>query len=384
MKDVRKRLIKKARRVVVKVGSAVLSVAPTEGAEGAGAEPDIFTRLAEEIHLAKKGGRVVVLVSSGAIAMGMRKMPTLKARMVHLSIPERQAIAAAGQSSLMARYDDAFSLFSERVAQILLTQDDLADRKRFLNARNTLTTLLGFRMVPVINENDTVAVDEIKFGDNDNLSALVTNLVEAELLVMLTDIDGICDRDPKKDRSAKMIPLVEDIDSLDVDWTTETSLYGRGGISSKVEAARKAAHFGCATVVANGMTPGILTRVLSGEDVGTFILPKEDRLTSKKHWIAYSTRPSGRVFMDEGARSALLKGGKSLLPSGIKKVDGTFEAGEVIHCVGLDGMEFARGVTNYSSPELERIKGLKTSEIEGVLGYKVYDEVIHRDNLVVL
>jgi glutamate 5-kinase len=384
MKDVRKRLIKKARRVVVKVGSAVLAGAPTEGAEGAGTEPDIFTRLAEEIHLAKKGGRVVVLVSSGAIAMGMRKMPTLKARMVHLSIPERQAIAAAGQSSLMARYDDAFSLFSERVAQVLLTQDDLADRKRFLNARNTLTTLLGFRMVPVINENDTVAVDEIKFGDNDNLSALVTNLVEAELLVMLTDIEGICDRDPKKVRSAKMIPLVEDIDSLDVDWTTETSLYGRGGISSKVGAARKAAHFGCATVVANGMTPGILTRVLSGEDVGTFILPKEDRLTSKKHWIAYSTRPSGRVFMDEGARSALLKGGKSLLPSGIKKVDGTFEAGEVIHCVGLDGMEFARGVTNYSSPELERIKGLKTSEIEGVLGYKVYDEVIHRDNLVVL
>lgn len=385
MKELRKKLIKKARRVVVKVGSAVLT-ALREG-EGGGegkAGEDVFSRLAEEIHGARKAGREVVLVSSGAIAMGAEKLSFGRAPRQPFTIPERQAIAAVGQSSLMARYDGAFSRFSERTAQVLLTHDDFADRRRFLNARNTLTTLLRLGIVPVINENDTVAVDEIKFGDNDNLSALVTNLIEAELLVMLSDIDGICDRDPKTDRSARMIPVVEDIDSLKVEWTGETTLFGTGGMRSKVEAARKAAHFGCATVVANGLTPGVLTSVLAGEDVGTLILPMEDRLTSKKHWIAYSSRPSGRVYMDEGARTALLKGGKSLLPSGIKKVDGTFEAGEVIHCVDLEGIEFARGVTNYSSRELDEIKGLKTKEIEGVLGYRVYDEVIHRDNLVVI
>jgi glutamate 5-kinase len=385
MRDLRKKLIHKARRVVVKVGSAVLAGAPVEGGVREGKPvSDIFTRLAEEIHKAREGGREVVLVSSGAIAMGVKKLATFEGGRIPATIPERQAIAAAGQSSLMARYDSAFSEFSERVAQVLLTHDDLANRKRFLNARNTLTTLLGFDIVPIINENDTVAVDEIKFGDNDNLSALVTNLIEAELLVMLTDIEGICDKDPKADSQAKMISFVEDVDSLDVAWECTPTLYSTGGIKSKLEAASKAAHFGCAVVVANGFTPGVLTSVLAGEDVGTFIMPKEDRLTSRKHWIAYSTRPSGRVFMDEGARTALLKGGKSLLPSGIKKVDGTFEAGEVVHCVGLDGMEFARGVTNYSSVELKKIKGLKTKEIEGVLGYKVYDEVIHRDNLVVL
>jgi glutamate 5-kinase len=340
MRDKRKKLIHKARRIVVKVGSAVLAGAPVKGGVREGKPvSDVFTRLAEEIHKAREGGREVVLVSSGAIAMGVKKLATLEGGRIPATIPERQAIAAAGQTSLMARYDSAFS---------------------------------------------TVAVDEIKFGDNDNLSALVTNLIEAELLVMLTDIEGICDKDPKADPKAKMISFVEDVDSLDVAWECTPTLYSTGGIMSKLEAASKAAHFGCAVVVANGFTPGVLTKVLSGEDVGTFIMPKEDRLTSRKHWIAYSTRPSGRVFMDEGARSALLKGGKSLLPSGIKKVDGTFEAGEVVHCMGLDGMEFARGVTNYSSVELEKIKGLKTKEIEGVLGYKVYDEVIHRDNLVVL
>lgn len=374
MKDRRHRIIKKAKRVVVKVGSAVVA----SNASG----PDIFHRLAAEVRSLAASGREAVIVSSGSIALGVKKLG-LKARPV--SIPERQAVAAVGQGSLMSRYEAAFSIHDIRVAQVLLTHDDLSSRKRFLNARNTLTTLLRMAIVPVINENDTVAVEEIKFGDNDALSALVTNLVEADLLIILSDVDGLFDRDPRVYANAVKVPVVEDIDSLDLVSLAEgAGVHGTGGIRSKCAAALKAAHFGAATVIANGNTPGVLESILRGEDTGTLILPREDRLTSRKHWIAFSTRPTGRVHVDEGAQNAILKGGKSLLPSGIQDVDGSFDAGEVVHCVDSKGMEFARGVVNYSSVEIMRIKGLKTSELERVLGYKVYDEVIHRDNLVVL
>ena len=382
MGSVRKEIIGSAKRVVVKVGSAVVTGihAYIDDPKAAPVSEGIFSRLAEEIHGAKERGVEVVIVSSGSIALGLKKID-MGGR--PSTIPERQAVAALGQTSLMALYESAFGPFKTMTAQLLLTGDDLADRRRFLNARNTLTTLLGLGVVPIINENDTVAVDEIKFGDNDNLSALVTNLVEADLLIILTDIDGVFDRDPKGDASAKLIGVVEDVDSLDVDWGKAGRL-GTGGIRSKVEAAKKAAHFGAATVIANGFTDGVIGKVLGGENVGTLIMPEEDRLTSKKHWIAYSTRPSGRLFMDDGAKKALTVGGKSLLPSGIKKVEGTFDAGEVVHCVDMEGMEFARGVANYSSAETLKIMGRKSAEIEGVLGYRVYDEVIHRDNLVVL
>lgn len=375
MKDRRKKIIRKSKRIVVKVGSAVVAAPPVGGV-------DIFDRLAAEISLLRKAGKDTAVVSSGAIALGVRKLG-LKDR--PSTIPERQAVAAVGQGSLMAHYDAAFNRLGEKSAQVLLTHDDLGSRKRFLNARNTLTTLLRMGIVPVINENDTVAVEEIKFGDNDALSALATNLIEAELLVILSDIDGLFDRDPKKDPAAKLVPVVEDVESLKFDsLTAATNLLGTGGIRSKCEAARKAAHFGTATIIANGNIPGVLARILAGDEVGTLFLPKEDRLTSKKHWIAFSTRPSGRLFVDEGAKEALLKGGKSLLPSGVRDSDGSFDAGEVVHCVDQKGMEFARGVSNYSSAEIQKIKGLKTAELEGVLGYKVYDEIIHRDNLVVL
>lgn len=374
MKDLRKKIIRKARRVVVKVGSAVVAGVSSDGSE-------IFSRLSSEIHGLKSKGLEFAVVSSGAIALGIRKLG-LKEK--PSSIPERQAVAAVGQGSLMARYDAAFSKESEMAAQVLLTHDDLSSRVRFLNARNTLSTLLKLGIVPVINENDTVAVEEIKFGDNDELSALVTNLMEADLLIILSDIDGLYDRDPKKDSSAKKVRVVEDVDNIGIDLAVEAGKLGTGGIRSKCEAARKAAHFGTATVIANGNSKGVLSRIFSGEDEGTLFLPKEDRLTSKKHWIAFSTRPSGRVFVDEGAKEALLKGGKSLLPSGIKDVDGSFDAGEVVHCVDLKGKEFARGVANYSAVEIKKIKGLKTAALEEALGYKVYDEVIHRDNLVVL
>ncbi|HLA51000.1 MAG TPA: glutamate 5-kinase, partial [Thermodesulfobacteriota bacterium] len=321
-------------------------------------------------------------VTSGAIAIGMKKMGLKKKP---ASIPEKQAIAALGQGSLMSFYEKAFIPLGEKVAQMLLTHDDLANRQRFLNARNTLSTLLGYNIIPIINENDTVAVDEIKFGDNDHLAALVTNLIEADLLVILTDIDGLFDKDPKKDKTAKLVPVVKNVDHLAAVWAGETaSVFGTGGMASKVEAAKKAAHFGAPTIIANGRDADILKKIFSCADVGTLFLPMEDKLTSKKHWIAFSARPTGRIFVDEGAKDAILKKGKSLLPSGITKIDGVFEAGEVIYCVDRHEKEFARGVANYSSIEIEKIKGIKTTEIEKTLGYKYYDEVIHRDNLAAL
>ncbi len=385
MKHMRKKLVKQARRIVVKVGSAVLTGARAstgDRIDDKDSGSDIFCSLAGELSSLGTARRQFVLVSSGAVAMGMQKISMEKKP---ATIPERQAVAALGQTALMDRYEEAFAKHGRKVAQVLLTQYDLADRGRFLNARNALSTLLGMNVLPIINENDTVAVDEIKFGDNDNLSALTTNLVEADLLIILTDIDGIFNKDPKRFKDAERLSVIDDIDGLGLGWTSaRTGLYGTGGVASKVEAARKAAHFGTATIIANGLVPDILKKIFNGEDMGTFVPPAIDRLTSKKHWIAYSTRPTGRVFVDDGALAALLHKKKSLLPTGITGVDGSFEAGEVIHCVDKEGMEFARGVVNYSSAEIERVKGLKTGQIEDVLGYKVYDEVIHRDNLVVL
>jgi len=394
---VRRRAIKDAKRIVVKVGSSVLvdglgaRAAASCDCGAPGLSTEVFTRLAAEICDARLSGFEIVLVSSGSIAMGLKKLG-LERRPV--TIPERQAIAAVGQVDLMSEYDRAFHAKGADVAQVLLTHEDLSDRRRFLNARNTISELLRRGIVPVINENDTVAVDEIKFGDNDNLSALVANLVSADLLIMLSDIDGIFDKDPKLDKNAERISVVEDIDGLNLPLPVHgstggfsgasMSFYGTGGITTKVESAMKAAHFGCATVIANGKEAGVLERILTCEDIGTLILPQEDKLTSKKHWIAYSTRPSGKVFVDAGARSALVDKGRSLLPSGITRVTGNFEAGEAVHCVDEEGMEFARGVVNYGSVEIEKLKGKKSGQIEEVLGYKVYDEVIHRDNLVVL
>ncbi|MBI5235694.1 MAG: glutamate 5-kinase [Deltaproteobacteria bacterium] len=377
MKDLRKRIVKRTRRLVVKVGSALVADWPS------GEDSRIFVNLAVEMSaLKKERGLEFVIVSSGAIALGMKRLG-LTAR--PSTIPERQAVAALGQGALMSRYEAAFAEKGALVAQVLLTHDDIGSRKRFLNARNTLFTLLKFGITPVINENDTVAVEEIKFGDNDKLSALVTNLAEADLFVVLTNVDGLHDANPMHNPSAKRIPLVEDVDRMDlVRLTGQTSALGTGGMASKIEAARTAAHFGIPTIVANGYASDIITRLMSAEDVGTLFLPKEDRLTSWKHWIAFSSRPIGVIKVDDGAMDALLNKGKSLLPSGIKAIDGSFDSGEVVRCVDSSGKEFARGVVNYGSTEIARIKGVKTSEVEAVLGYKVYDEVIHRDNLVIV
>jgi len=370
-------MITGARRIVVKVGSAVLA-----GRHEDELDEGVFSLLATEIANLKKSGREVVLVTSGAIAVGMKKL-AIKKRPV--SIPEKQAIAAVGQSSLMSIYEGAFSPLGAKVAQVLLSHDDLADRKRFLNARNTLDALFQYGIVPIINENDTVAVDELKFGENDHLAALVASLVEADLLIMLTDIDGLYDADPRQKSEARLIPVVEDVDHVVLGWAGEArGVYGTGGMKSKIEAARKAAHIGVPTVIASGKKEKSLGRIVSGAGEGTLFLPKEDRLTSRKHWIAFSARPGGRIFVDEGALTALHKGGKSLLPSGITGVDGRFDTGEVVHCVDHRQKEFARGIVNYSSHEIEKIKGAKSADIEKVLGYRYYDEVIHRDNLVML
>lgn len=378
MKDsLRKRHISAAKRIVIKVGSAVLA-----GHHEQGLDEMIFSNLAKGVSLLRKSGKDVIIVTSGAIAIGMKKMG-LKKRPA--SIPEKQAVAALGQGSLMALYEKAFHSVNEKVAQVLLTHDDLGNRQRFLNARNTLFTLLDFKIIPIINENDTVAVEEIKFGDNDHLAALATNLTEADLLVILTDINGLFDKDPKKDKTAQLISIVNDVDHVVKGWAGETTgLFGTGGMSSKVEAAKKAAHFGVATIIANGRDTDVLQKILSCVDVGTLFLPREDRLTSKKHWIAFSARPAGKIFVDDGAKEAIIKKGKSLLASGVAKIDGVFEAGDVVRCVDRHGKEFARGAVNYSSTEIEKIKGMKTTDIEKTLGYKYYDEVAHRDNLVVM
>jgi len=271
------------------------------------------------------------------------------------------------------------------VAQILLTREDLAERRRFLNARNTLFTLIRWGILPIINENDTVVTEEIQFGDNDCLSALVTNLVQAELLLILTDTDGLFDKDPKAHPEARRIAVVQDVDERIFSMVElTTSQVGTGGMISKLQASRTASVYGVPTVITSGGRERVLERVLGGEELGTLVLPKENRINSWKHWIAYSRTVCGALVVDQGARKAVVERGKSLLPSGLKEVRGNFGAGDSVSCVGENGVEFARGLVNYSSEELRRIQGRRTSEIESILGYRYFDEVIHRDDLVVI
>ncbi len=375
-KSIRKKTLGKARRIVVKVGSSILASVKK------GLHYEVFSHLAREISELKRQGNEIVIVSSGAIAAGMEKLG-YKTR--PQSITQKQATAAVGQGRLMNIYESCFSRHQQMVAQILLTHDDLSHRRRFLNARNTLLTLLELGIIPIINENDTVVVDEIKFGDNDNLSALITNLIEADLLIILTDIDGIFDADPRLNPHARLIPLVEDIDAAIAAGAGETtSEMSVGGMVSKIQAAQKASRFGIPTVVACGTKKEVLHQILKGKEVGTLILPKEEALSSRKHWIAFNLKPQGDVIVDDGAKKAIVQKGKSLLPSGVAKVRGSFDRGDPVSCVGPRGKEFARGLVNYSTSELEKIKGLRTEQIEKVLGYKYSDEVIHRDDLVVL
>jgi glutamate 5-kinase len=365
----------KARRVVVKVGSGLVT------APGIGPDPDRIEQLAADIAAVRRD-REVALVSSGAIATGMARLALAERPR---SIPEKQAAAAVGQSALMWQYEIAFKRHGLAVGQVLLTAQDIGDRTRYLNARNTLLALLGFGVVPIINENDTVAVEEIKVGDNDNLSALVASLVEADLLVLLTDVDGLYTADPARDPGATKLDIVETVtdDILTMAGAHEDGV-SVGGMVTKLQAAQKAAASGVPMVIASGREPGVLTRILAGEPVGTCFVPKADRLGARKRWIAFAAPPQGRLAVDAGAARALTRQGRSLLPSGVTRVEGEFGAGEVVAVVDLEGREFARGLVNFDAGELRRIRGAKTHEIESRLGYKSFDEVIHRDNLVIL
>ena len=372
----RERRLGRVRRLVVKVGSGLV----TE--PGGGASPARIGALADEIA-AVRPGRQVVLVTSGAIATGVARLGLAARRR---SIPDTQAAAAVGQAVLMWHYEAAFRRHEIRVGQILLTAQDIGDRARYLNARNTLLSLLKLDVLPVVNENDTVAVEEIKVGDNDNLSALVASLIDADLLILLTDVDGLYTDDPGVDARARKLDTVEAV-TEEIARLARAARDGRsvGGMVTKLQAARKAAAAGVPMVIASGRSSGVLGRVLGGEAVGTYFAPKATRLQARKRWIAFAVPPQGRLVVDPGARPALTHHGKSLLPSGIIEVEGQFASGEVVAVLaGAGGPEFARGVVNFDAAELRKIRGAKTTEIEQRLGYRSFDEVIHRDNLVIL
>jgi glutamate 5-kinase len=370
------RPLSRVRRLVVKVGSGLITVA------GQGPSDQVIARLAEDMAALVKDHREVALVSSGAIATGMARLRlTTRPR----SIPEKQAAAAVGQSALMWHYEQAFKKHGIQVGQVLLTGQDISDRERYLNARNTLLALLDFGVLPVVNENDTVAVDEIKVGDNDNLAAHVAHLIDADLLVLLTDVDGLYTGDPRRDPTARRVETVEaiteEIQRLVFAAANHVSV---GGMNTKLQAAQKASASGIPMIIAHGSEPAVLQRLLKGEPLGTYFQPRDDRLAARKRWIAFAVPPQGRLVVDAGAKKALTERGKSLLPSGLTEVEGEFPAGAVVALTELHGEEFARGLVNYDAEELRKIRGAKTRDIETTLGYKGFDEVIHRDNLVLL
>ena len=374
--DYKKQILRHTRRVVVKIGSQILS---SEG----GIEETRLRGLGRELAELHDRKKEIVVVSSGAVAAGMTR---LGRKEKPKTIPEKQALAAVGQIKLMALYERLFSKFDKSVAQVLLTHEDLANRQRYINAKHTFQVLLESSIIPIVNENDTVAVEEMKFGDNDHLSALVATLLEADLLVILSDVEGVYDKDPHAHADARLISLISESKGLSQTIAGNSlSTVGTGGIVTKLGAAEKAALAGIPTVIASGMQSGVLGKVFAEEEsCGTLILAEANRLTSRKHWIAYNLKTAGEIVVDQGAHDAVVQKGKSLLPSGLKEVRGAFGVGECVSCVDLAGREFARGLVNYSAQELNQIKGLHTSGIEKVLGYKAYDEVIHRDDLVVL
>ncbi|MBW2294164.1 MAG: glutamate 5-kinase [Deltaproteobacteria bacterium] len=372
--DARK-LLRDARRIVIKVGSSTLT-------RNGRLRPRKFGDLARQISGLMDAEREVVLVSSGAIAIGAAK---LEWDNPGHSIPEMQAAAAVGQIGLVEHYQRRFAGHGRHVAQVLLTRVGLEDRERFLNARQTLQELLRLGVVPVVNENDTIATEEIRFGDNDNLSANIVSLVAADALVILSDVDGLFVEPPVEGkRKPSLFDVIEKI-TPEVERAAQgsSSAFGRGGMITKLEAARTAAHSGATTVLCNGATPNVVSRVLGGEPLGTVFLPAT-RMASRKHWLAFTTRTRGSLVLDEGASRAIQNRGRSLLSAGVVSHSGDFKRGDSVACFDPEGREIARGLCAYSAQEIERIKGIPARKIERVLGYSNGDEIIHRDNLVIL
>jgi glutamate 5-kinase len=377
MKDLlRQEIAALASTLVVKVGTRVLT------REDGQLDPHRIEQLADQISHIRSTGHKVVLVSSGAVGAGMGRLG-LKSRPTNVA--QLQAVAAVGQSILVEAYERSLHRHGLHAAQVLLTAEDLEHRLRYLNARNTLVTLLEFGAVPIINENDTVAVEELHntFGDNDRLAAIVTNLIRAPLLVLLSDVDGLFNGDPRKPGSQ----VIDTVDQLDesILGMVRDRLGGlsKGGMTSKLEAARLATTGGENVIIAYGGSPNVLNRIVAGETVGTLFLAQGRAVTARKRWIGLTVKPRGRLFLDAGARDAVELKGRSLLPAGVASLEGEFHKGDVVSLRGPDGVEFGRGLTNYDSEEVQRIKGLKTAQIAKILGDCPYDEIIHRDNLVV-
>lgn len=365
--------LKRCRRIIVKVGSAVLT-----GSKGL--DRVMIHRLSDQVAELRQQQREVVIVSSGAVASGVRKVGLSERPR---TIPQKQAAAAVGQSVLMQAWEDAFDKHDLLVAQVLLTGEDLAQRHRYLNARNTLETLLEWSIVPIINENDTVAVEEIKFGDNDQLSALMAGLIGADLVVSLTDTEGLYNRDPRLYPDAQLISIVQRLDARILAYaTTESGTVGTGGMLSKLHAAKKCTTSGIPMIIAPGKEREVLLRLFAGEQLGTFFVPRQPAYHGRKLWLAHLPKPAGDLVLDAGATAALERGGKSLLPIGVREVRGVFGVGAAVRCLAEDGHAIGVGLSNYKSSEIDLIKGHRSEEIEALIGYKHSDEVIHRNNFV--
>jgi len=364
------------KRLVIKIGSSLVTN------HGQGLDRPAIAEWARQVAQLRSFGHDVVLVSSGAIAEGMQRLGWTKRP--H-SMHELQAAAAVGQMGLVEVYESCFRKHGMRTAQVLLTHADLADRQRYLNARSTLLTLLALGVIPIINENDTVVTDEIRFGDNDTLGALVTNLIEADRLVILTDTDGLYSADPRKDPAATLVREARASDASLEDMAGGAgSAIGRGGMITKVVAAKRAARSGADTHIASGKETNILTRLAQGQSIGTLLRADTTPLAARKQWLADHVQVAGRIGIDAGAANALKVGGKSLLPIGASTIEGQFERGAVVACIAPDGAEIARGLVNYGATESRKIAGKSSSEIEAILGYVDEPELIHRDNLVLL
>lgn len=366
----------RAKRVVIKIGSALL----TNGGKGLN-QAAIAVWVAQMAKL-RQQGIDVVLVSSGSVAEGMSRLG-LKAR--PKTLHQLQAAASVGQMGLVRAFESNFQQHGLHAAQVLLTHDDLSDRKRYLNARSTLLTLLDYKVVPVINENDAVATDEIRFGDNDTLGALVANLVEADLLIILTDQMGLFDSDPSVNPAAELIKQIGAGDPRLADMAGGSrSGLGRGGMATKVSAAQLASRSGASTVIISGEVDEVLTRIIKGEEIGTYLFACLEPIVARKRWLAGQLQAKGQLILDAGAVRVLCQSGKSLLAVGIKGVDGVFSRGELVVCLDEEGIEVARGLVNYNSNELELIQGQASGQFDKILGYSDEEEVIHRDNLVLI
>ncbi|MGR0482253.1 MAG: glutamate 5-kinase [Candidatus Electronema sp. V4] len=373
----RQTLFDQAKTVVLKVGSAVLTTAD-------GLNFDTIDSLCRQISFLRSTGRQVILVTSGAVAAGRRRLGVERQPGEPLKV--KQAMAAVGQGILMQAYEQQFAeQGGQKVAQILLTHADLSQRDRYLNVRNTILTLFEFGVVPIINENDTVSVQELRFGDNDTLGALITNMIGADMYIMLSDVDGLYTANPSLDPAAKAIYTVAKVDSaVEAMAGNSSSSLGTGGMQSKIRAAKMVAACGGSSFIGPGRNKKVLQELFSGAMVGTFFLPEQVKISGRKHWIGYVLRPAGYLDLDAGACRAIVERGKSLLPSGIVRVEGSFKVGAPVQCRCPDGRAVAAGLVNYAAADIDKIKGCKTCDLAGILGFSDSDEVIHRDNLVLL